>query len=105
MGMHVMAFDQTLRNYAYNEATTTTGVLNNQSPCIYAFILDTKNGDLKKKKKKRDTKRSQLLERRADINILLTSIPMISQLLMDVIHESIDVPVDSDLKKGKKKQL
>ena len=87
MGMHVMAFDQTLRNYAYNEATTTTGVLNNQSPCIYAFILDTK--------------RSQLLERRADINILLTSIPMISQLLMDVIHKSIDVPVDSDLKKGK----
>ena len=51
MGTHVMAFDQTLRNYAYNEATTTTGVLNNQSPCIYAFILDTKNGDLKKKKK------------------------------------------------------
>ena len=51
MGMHVMAFDQTLRNYAYNEATTTTGVLNNQSPCIYAFILDKKNGDLKKKKK------------------------------------------------------
>ena len=96
MGMHVMAFDQTLRNYAYNEATTTTGVLNNQSPCIYAFILDTKNGDLKKKKKN-----SQLLERRADINILLTSIPMISQLLMDVIHKSIDVPVDSDLKKGK----
>ena len=27
---------------------------------------------------------------------------MISQLLMDVIHKSIDVPVDSDLKKGKK---
>ena len=50
-------------------------------------------------------KNSQLLERRADINILLTSIPMISQLLMDVIHKSIDVPVDSDLKKGKKKQL
>ena len=43
-------------------------------------------------------------EGRADINILLTSIPMISQLLMDVIHKSIDVPVDSDLKKGKKKK-
>ena len=57
MGMHVMAFDQTLRNYAYNEATTTTGVLNNQSPCIYAFILDTKNGDLKKKKKKKEIQR------------------------------------------------
>ena len=46
---------------------------------------------------------SQLLERRADINILLTSIPMISQVLMDVIHKSIDVIVDSDLtKRGKK---
>ena len=30
---------------------------------------------------------------------------MISQLLMDVIHKSIDVPVDSDLKKGKKKTI
>ena len=27
---------------------------------------------------------------------------MISQLLMDVIHKSIDVPVDSDLKKREK---
>ena len=54
--------------------------------------------EISKKKKK-----SQLLERRADINILLTSIPMISQLLMDVIHKSIDVIVDSDLtKRGKK---
>ena len=48
-------------------------------------------------------KKTQLLERSADINILLTSIPMISQLLMDVIHKSIDVTVDSDLTKREKK--
>ena len=53
--------------------------------------------EISKKKKK-----SQLLERRADINILLTSIPMISQLLRDVIHKSINVTVDSINKKGRK---
>ena len=57
---------------------------------MYTYTLDTKNGDL------------NYLNVEQILNILLTSIPTSSQLLMDVIHISIDVPVDSGLKKGKK---
>ena len=60
---------------------------------MYTYTLDTKNGDLHKKKKvQRDL---NYLNVEQILNILLTSIPTISQLLMDVIHISIDVPVDS----------
>ena len=60
---------------------------------MYTYTLDTKNGDLHKKKRvQRDL---NYLNVEQILNILLTSIPTISQLLMDVIHISIDVPVDS----------
>ena len=61
---------------------------------MYTYTLDTKNGDLKKKKKKvqRDL---NYLNVEHILNILLASIPTISQLLMDLIHISINVPVNS----------
>ena len=62
---------------------------------MYTYTLDTKNGDLKKKKKKKVQRDLNYLNVEQILNILLTSSPTISQLLMDVIHISIDVPVDS----------
>ena len=62
---------------------------------MYTYTLDTKNGDLKKKKKKKVQRDLNYLNVEHILNILLTSIPTISQLLMDLIHISINVPVNS----------